>query len=80
MRVRASVLLSLLATVVAAAPVRFFALDTPRALAGASSRGVAVLPDGSLQVLPPLVPGASFEEPLGLALAVAGTTVFLLAK
>lgn len=75
MRVRASVFLSLLATVVAAAPVRFFALDTPRALAGASSRGVAVLPDGSLQVLSPLVPVASFEEPLGLALAVSAQGV-----
>lgn len=70
MSVRAAVLSSLLATSALAAPVRFFTLDTPRALAGATSRGVAVLPDGSLQVLPPLTAVAGFEEPLGLALAV----------
>ena len=70
MRARAAVVSSLLATSVLAAPVRWFTLDTPRALAGAASRGVAVLPDGTLQVLPPLNSVAEFEEPLGLALAV----------
>ena len=48
-----------------------FALDTPRALAGASSLGIAVFADGSLSPLPPLEAVASFDEPLGLALAVA---------
>lgn len=70
MSIRIAVFSSLLATSALAAPVRFFTLDTPRALAGSTSRGVAVFPDGSLQALPPLTPVASFEEPLGLALAV----------
>ncbi|HPC81907.1 MAG TPA: hypothetical protein P5234_00500 [Thermoanaerobaculaceae bacterium] len=67
---RAAVLLFVLAVPAPAAPVRFFTLDTPRALAGAISQGVAVLPDGTLQALPPLQVATEFEEPLGLALAV----------
>lgn len=70
MSIRAASVCSLLATAALAAPVRFFTLDTPRALAGAASRGVAALPDGALQALPPLTSVATFEEPLGLALAV----------
>ena len=65
----------LLAAAVAAgaegAQTRRFVLDTLRALAGATGKGVAVFPDGSLRPLPPLTPAATFEEPLGLALAVA---------
>ncbi len=54
-----------------ASQTRHFVLDTPRALAGATGRGVAVFPDGSLRALQPLVQAAAFDEPLGLALAVA---------
>jgi hypothetical protein len=54
-----------------ATQVRRFALDTPRALAGARGQGVAVYPDGTLRPLPPLERSAAFDEPLGLALAVA---------
>jgi hypothetical protein len=54
-----------------AAQTRRFVLDTPRALAGATGRGVAVFPDGSLRPLAPLETAVVFEEPLGLALAVA---------
>jgi hypothetical protein len=54
-----------------AGQTRRFVLDTPRALAGATATGVAVFTDGSLRPLPPLVAVAEFEEPLGLALAVA---------
>jgi len=54
-----------------AGQTRRFVLDTPRALAGATASGVAVSADGSLRPLPPLVAQATFEEPLGLALAVA---------
>lgn len=75
MRVCAAPLALLLAASATAAPVRFFSLDTPRAMAGARSRGVAVFPDGSLQLLPPLEMIAQFEEPLGLALAVASSGV-----
>ena len=54
-----------------ATEVRRFALDTPRDLAEARGRGVAVFPDGTLRALPPLERRATFDEPLGLALAVA---------
>ncbi len=54
-----------------ATQTRHFVLDTPRALAGATGRGVAVFPDGSLRPLPPLETAVVFEEPLGLALAAA---------
>jgi hypothetical protein len=54
-----------------ATEVRRFVLDTPRALAGARGQGVAVDPDGTLRALPPLERSAAFDEPLGLALAVA---------
>ncbi len=54
-----------------ASRVKKFQSDTPQALAGARSEGVAIFPDGSLAALPPLVKLADFEEPLGLALAVA---------
>ena len=68
----AAVVLSLVALASAdASQTRQFVLDTPRALAGAVGRGVAVYPDGSLRPLPPLVQAAAFDEPLGLALAVA---------
>lgn len=70
MRVCAAPLALLIAASATAAPVRFFSLDTPRAMAGARSAGVAVLPDGSLHVLPPLEKIAELQEPLGLALAV----------
>ncbi|MCU0290802.1 MAG: hypothetical protein MUF10_02250 [Thermoanaerobaculaceae bacterium] len=69
MRARLATLL-LLPGLATAAPVRTFTLDTPKTLAGATSRGVAIFPDGSLQALPPLQTVATFEEPLGLALAV----------
>lgn len=65
----------LLAATVAAgadgAQTRRFVLDTVRALAGSTGKGVAVFPDGSLRPLPPLAAAATFDEPLGLALAVA---------
>ena len=65
-------MLSLLALASAqASQTRHFVLDTPQALAGATGRGVAVFPDGSLRPLPPLAQVAAFDEPLGLALAVA---------
>jgi Two component regulator propeller len=54
-----------------ASQTRDFVLDTPSALAGATGRGVAIFPDGTLRPLPPLEATASFDEPLGLALAVA---------
>ncbi len=54
-----------------ASQTRRFALDTPHALAGATGHGVRIFPDGTLQALPPLAAVASFDEPLGLALAVA---------
>lgn len=54
-----------------AAETRQFALDTPRALAGAGSLGMAVFADGSLLPLAPLHAVVTFDEPLGLALAVA---------
>lgn len=52
-----------------AAQTRTFVLDTPSALAGATGSGVAVHPDGSLRLVPALQVVASFDEPLGLALA-----------
>ena len=61
----------LIPTLAGATEVRRFTLDTPRALAGARGQGVAVYPDGTLRPLPPLQQSAAFEEPLGLALAVA---------
>ncbi len=71
----ASLVASLLATLAAspapASQVARLRLDTPEALANAYSRGVAVFPDGSLAAMPPLQQVATFEEPLGLALAVA---------
>ena len=51
---------------------RYFVLDTPTALAGATAKGVAIFPDGTLRPLPPLETVASFDEPLGLALTIAG--------
>ncbi|MGE5235013.1 MAG: hypothetical protein ACM3O7_01540 [Acidobacteriota bacterium] len=54
-----------------AAQVRRFALDTTRNLAGSEGRGIAVFPDGSLRPVGALATVASFDEPLGLALAVA---------
>jgi hypothetical protein len=54
-----------------ATETRYFVLDTPRALEGATGRGVAIFPDGTLRPLPPLTAVAAFDEPLGLALAVA---------
>jgi hypothetical protein len=69
---RLSVFLSLLALAAAeGSQTRYFVLDTPRALAGATGQGVAIFPDGTLRALPPLASVASFDEPLGLALAVA---------
>jgi hypothetical protein len=55
-----------------ATETRHFVLDTPRALAGSTGHGVAIFPDGSLRPLPPLVTVATFDEPLGLALVIAG--------
>ncbi len=52
-------------------PTRHFSLDTPRALAGSLSSGVAISPEGVLRPLSPLTRVAELEEPLGLALAVA---------
>ncbi|MDD5564647.1 MAG: hypothetical protein PHQ91_13120, partial [Thermoanaerobaculaceae bacterium] len=72
MKPTAAVALSLVALASAhASQTRHFVLDTPQALAGATGRGVAIFPDGSLRPLPPLVQAAAFDEPLGLALAVA---------
>ncbi len=72
MKLHAAVLMPLLALGVAeATQTRHFVLDTPSALAGATGRGVAIFPDGTLRPLPPLTTAASFDEPLGLALAVA---------
>jgi len=72
MRPAVAVVFSLVALASAhASQTRHFVLDTPHALAGATGRGVAVFPDGSLRPLPPLVQVAAFDEPLGLALAVA---------
>jgi len=73
---RAVLAVALLATGAGVRPgwtgqTRRFVLDTPRALAGATASGVAVTPDGSLLPLPPLTEVAAFDEPLGLALAVA---------
>ena len=71
MRPRTALLAALLtATAAGATPTRHFRLDTPQTLAGATAHGVAVSPDGELRALPPLAPAASFDEPLGLALAV----------
>jgi hypothetical protein len=71
-------MLALLALDLEAVQLKHFSVDTPRALAGAISHGVAVFPDGSLQPLPPLTTVASFDEPLGLALAVdSGGTAFV---
>src|SRR4030042_3398483 len=65
-------ILSLLPVVAGeATETRYFVLDTPRALAGATGKGVAILPDGTLYPLSPLGPVATFDEPLGLALTVA---------
>ena len=69
---RTAFVLALLTTVAAeATPTSHFVLDTPQTLAGAVAHGVAVSPDGTLRPLPPLAAVASFDEPLGLALAVA---------
>ncbi len=60
------------------AQTRRFVLDTPSALAGATAKGVAIFPDGSLRPLPPLAEAATFAEPLGLAMAVtANGTAFV---
>jgi hypothetical protein len=66
-----ALLLGALVAPAQAALVRRFALDTTHALAGSEGRGVAVFPDGSLQPVGALATVADFEEPLGLALAVA---------
>lgn len=55
----------------ASAQTRHFVLDTPKAMAGSLSSGVAISPDGVLRPLPPLGKVAELDEPLGLALAVA---------
>jgi hypothetical protein len=66
-----AVLLALAAaTALEAGQTRRFVADTPRALADATGRGVAIHADGALQSLPPLLTVAEFSEPLGLALAV----------
>ncbi len=67
-----AVLLTGLITAAAAqaTPTKHFLLDTPQTLSGALAHGVAVSPDGTLSPLPPLASVASFDEPLGLALAV----------
>ena len=73
-----AVLLALAAaTALEAGQTRRFVADTPRALADATGRGVAIHADGALQPLPPLLTVAEFTEPLGLALAVApdGTVI-----
>jgi hypothetical protein len=76
-RVAAPAAAAVLAAVTALAPSAFagqtrrFTLDTPRTLADGRAAGIAVAADGSLHPLQPLSPVASFEEPLGLALAVA---------
>lgn len=54
-----------------ASQTRTFVLDSARAAAGAQSSGIALFPDGTLVALPPLRKVAAFDEPLGLALAVA---------
>jgi hypothetical protein len=61
---------ALVAAAATATETQTFVLDTPHALAGSLSSGVAIFPDGSLQALPPVEQVAEFEEPLGLALAV----------
>jgi hypothetical protein len=72
MRSRLVVVVFLLAQGVGqASQTRYFALDTPQALAGATGKGVAIFPDGTLRPLPPLETVATFDEPLGLALALA---------
>jgi len=72
MKPSAALLLAALAAVPAdASQTRWFSLDTPRALAGATAYGVMIFPDGSLRPLSPLAQAAAFDEPLGLALAVA---------
>ncbi len=53
------------------ADTRHFVVDTPKAMAGSLSSGVAVSPDGVLRPLPPLGKVVELDEPLGLALAVA---------
>jgi hypothetical protein len=54
----------------AAAQTRWFRSDTPETLDGAVGVGVAIGRDGTMCPLPPLAPVATFDEPLGLALAV----------
>jgi hypothetical protein len=71
--------LLLVSSPVAAVQLKHFVLDTPRALIGAVSHGVAVFPDGSIEPLPTLETLASFDEPLGLALAVTGRDAAFLA-
>lgn len=70
-RVACWTLVAALAATVAETQTRHFYLDTPKALAGSLSSGVAISPDGVLRPLPPLTKTAEFDEPLGLALAVA---------
>lgn len=65
----------LLATGTEAVQLKHFAVDTPQELAAATSRGIAVFPDGSLVPLPALESVAAFDEPLGLALAVTADNV-----
>ena len=55
-----------------AGQTRRFVLDTPRTLADATANGIAVGADGTLRPLSPLTAVASFDEPLGLALAAGG--------
>ena len=63
---------ALVAAATGEAQTRYFHLDTPRALAGSLSSGVAISPAGALRPLPPLQKVAEFDEPLGLALALGG--------
>ncbi len=65
----AAVIAAALAAGARAGQTRYFVLDTPRTLADATANGIAVAADGSLHPLPPLAVVASFDEPLGLALA-----------
>jgi hypothetical protein len=71
MRSAAAVILTALAAAgVEASSTQHFVLDTAQSLSGAVASAVAVGTDGSLRPLAPLGTVASFDEPLGLAMAV----------
>lgn len=57
---------------VAFGATRSFVLDTPQALAGSQSLGVAISPGGELQAILPLATVATFQEPIATALAEDG--------